>query len=187
MMPRQFAPLLDAGVTVADRAAGGSEVSAEALRLAFNLCDCESAVGGRVLLFVPTWRDGSAAAVVEDARRGLAELGKEPVGVIDLRRDRALRERAPGASDPLHAASQAFAAAVARARSRYAFVLCVADPIDAIETLMAAGLADGAVLTVTPGRTTRSDVQKVIEQLHRARGRVLGFVVDARAEKRGES
>ena len=189
MTPRPVAPLLETGVAVIDRVAGGSAASGEALRLAFNLLrDGEAAVGGRVLLFVPTWRDSSAAAVAEDARRGLVELGQGPVGVMDLRPDRTGSDGTviTGLEPARYARSQAVATAVARARARYAFVVCVADSVDAIETLIAAGLSDGTVLTVTPGRTTRNDMHKAIEQLRRARGHLLGFVVDARAEKGGE-
>ena len=183
MTPRQFASLPDADVAVAvNRAAGGGAVSEEALRLAFGLRDCEPAVGGRVLLFVPTWRGGSAAAVVEDARRGLLELGDGPVVVMDLRPE-------PGSPDRSTVSAGRYESLeneVARARARYAYVLCIGGSVDTVETLIAAGLTDATVLTVTPGRTTRGDMQRAAGQLRRARGRLLGFVVDARATERGE-
>lgn len=81
-----------------------------------------------------------------------------------------------------YAASPEFAVTVTQARSRYAFVLAIGDPLArSVETLAAASTCDAVVLAVEPGRTTRRDLQQTSEQLRRARASVLGFVLDARA------
>lgn len=83
-----------------------------------------------------------------------------------------------------HAASPEFAAFFAHARARYSYVLCVANPpASSVETLIAAGLCDGVVLSVSPRRTTRAEVQRAADQLRRAHAHVIGFVVDGRAQK----
>jgi hypothetical protein len=84
-----------------------------------------------------------------------------------------------------HAASSDFSALFARARARYAYVLCTADAIAvSVETVIAAALCDGVVLSVRPGQTTRSNMQRIADQLQRAHTHVIGFVVDARAPEK---
>ncbi|MGH6929403.1 MAG: hypothetical protein ACREEV_13880, partial [Dongiaceae bacterium] len=65
------------------------------------------------------------------------------------------------------------------------YVLCIGEPLEtSVKTLITASLSDGVILSVAPGRTTRSEVQRVTEQLRRARAHVMGFVVDARHSER---
>jgi hypothetical protein len=188
--------------------------SEEALRLALRLRDLPCAgPGGRMLLFLPASSDGEASRIVDDAVRGLLELHEGPLLVADLRptsvakaapntprstEDALLSWETPspdlvtvahpfaGRHDLVaYAASQEFAAAIDRARRGYAFVLAIGDALrSSVETLIVAARCDGVILAVTPGRTTRTDVQRTVEQLRRGRAHVAGFVVEARSRKR---
>jgi hypothetical protein len=76
-------------------------------------------------------------------------------------------------------ASPEFAALVAAARRDFAYVMCAVGPIsEAIESLVAAALCDGVVLSVTAHRTTIAEVQTASRQLASAHAPVLGFVVN---------
>jgi hypothetical protein len=90
--------------------------------------------------------------------------------------------------DPVrYAASAEFASLMARARASYSYVLLVGGPVTSVETLITAGLCDGVVLAIRPEGTTRGDIQRVTDELRRARAHVLGFVVDARGrDHKGE-
>ena len=173
--------------------------SEEAVRLALRLREPRSASGGRALLFAPASPGGDASRMVGDAVRGLLELHEGPVLVMDLRAtagDAAERDRYSdiavvthpfaGREDTIsYAASAEFAGAMERARRTYAFVLCIGEPVSSsVETLIAAAACDGVILAVTPGRTTRSDVQRATDQLRRGRAHVAGFVVEGRAQER---
>jgi hypothetical protein len=82
-------------------------------------------------------------------------------------------------------ASPEFAGVVAAARDEFAYVICAVGPIsDAVESLVAAALCDGVVLSVTAHRTTMAEVQTASRQLARARAPVLGFVVNRDASSR---
>jgi hypothetical protein len=82
-------------------------------------------------------------------------------------------------------ASHGFASLVATARRRFAYVLCAVGPIsDAVESLVAAALCDGVVLSVTADRTTMADIQTASRQLARVRAPVLGFVVSRQTSRR---
>ena len=78
-----------------------------------------------------------------------------------------------------------FDAQLTEARSQYRYVVYIGDPLPSRDTLMAAAAADGVVLSVAPGRTTRTELHDVAAQLRRAHGKLLGFVVDPRAAQRG--
>lgn len=85
-----------------------------------------------------------------------------------------------------YAASAEFAALLATLRSRYPYVLCIGGGVPAsVETLMIAAAVDGVVLSVPPNQMTRSEIQRTIEQLRRARGHLVGFVVDGRDAREG--
>ena len=80
-----------------------------------------------------------------------------------------------------YAASPEFAGRLAEARSRYAYVLCIGGPVnESVQTLVTAPLFDGVILSVAPGKTTRSDMQRVASQLRRAHAKLIGFVTDSR-------
>jgi hypothetical protein len=80
-----------------------------------------------------------------------------------------------------YAASGDFASRLSEARSRYAYVICIGGEVaSSVETQVTAALFDGVVLSVAPGRTTRTDLQRVSAQLRRAHANLLGFVMDAR-------
>jgi len=90
----------------------------------------------------------------------------------------------PAAAVPF-LASHAFASLAAAARRRFAYVLCAVGPIgDAVESLVAAALCDGVVLSVTADRTTMADIQTASRQLARVRAPVLGFVVSRQTSRR---
>ncbi len=72
-------------------------------------------------------------------------------------------------------------------RSQYRYLLYIGDPVPSHDTLMTAAAADGVVLAVPPGHTTRTEMHDLAAQLRRARARLLGFVVDPRAVHRGRS
>jgi hypothetical protein len=175
---------------------GRLPASEEAIRLALRLRDARSMDGGRLLIFIPVSASGSVAPLVEDVVSGLMGLNEGPALVMDLRVSATRRGDATasmgrvhpfiGHADTLsHAASPEFAALLAHARARYPYVLCVAEPLSSVETLIAAGLCDGVVLSVSPGRTTRADVQRAAEQLRGAHATVIGFVVDRRVAEKG--
>lgn len=184
--------------------------SEEAVRLALRLRGTPAVAGSRALLFLPVTPGGDASRVAEDAVCGVLELQDGPVLVMDLRTrngrprraaealsdtdDACLRWNAPprdgfvrvepfaGRADAVsYAASAEFTSAIELARRTYPFVICVGDCLDtSVETLIAAGVCDGAILTVAPGRTTRSAVQRAAEQLRRGGAHVAGFVVEGR-------
>jgi hypothetical protein len=80
-----------------------------------------------------------------------------------------------------YAASPEFVSRLGRLRARYSYILCIGGRIPAsVETLMLAATADGVILSVPPNQMTRSDMQRAVEQLRRARGHLIGFVVDDR-------
>ena len=194
-------------------------VSEEAVRLALQLREVRSRNGGRTVLFVPASTALDAAAVTDDAVRGLLELHEGPILLMDLR-----AEPAPGGPEQgyppepedigssgasywgsgasssavmarpfagrrdtvTYAASTEFAARLADARARYPYVLCIGGPVaGAVETLITAALVDGVVLSVAPGKTTRTDMQAVTARLRRARATIVGFVVDERPPTKG--
>ena len=85
-----------------------------------------------------------------------------------------------------YASSSEFAVRLDDVRARYPYVLCIGDAAPAaVATLVVASLADGVVLSVTPGHTTRSEMHEVTTELRRARAKLLGFVVDPRAARTG--
>lgn len=90
------------------------------------------------------------------------------------RRDKAPYSRTPQFDEQL-----------TEARSQYRYVLYIGDSLPARDTLMAAAAADGVVLSVPPGHTTRTELHDVAAQLRHAHGKLLGFVVDPRAVQRG--
>jgi hypothetical protein len=180
------------------------------------LREVRSRTGGRSVLFVPASTGLEAAAVADDAVRGLLELHEGPVLLLDLRVDPPpgpeqaypLEPEDVGASGAAYwgssasssavlarpfagrrdtvtyAASTEFAARLAEARARYPYVLCFGGPVvGAVETLITAALFDGVVLSVAPGKTTRTDMQGVTAQLRRARANLVGFVVDERGHR----
>ena len=78
------------------------------------------------------------------------------------------------------AASREFADLLDDARARYPYVLCIGSDISkALDSLIAAPLADGVVLAVAPSRVTRPQLTDLTAQLRRARANVLGFVAEA--------
>jgi hypothetical protein len=80
-------------------------------------------------------------------------------------------------------ASPEFSGFVAAAREQFGYVIGVVGPIgEAVESLVAATLCDGVVLSVTAHRTTMAEVREASRQLAAARATVLGFVV-SRATK----
>lgn len=183
--------------------------SDEAIRLALQLRDTpRPGSGGRLMLFVPVCPSVNASLSVADALCGLQKLNEGPVLVMDLRQIteagdapawlRALPEDDDTAAMTLpladrrervsYAASREFAAELAAARSRYAYVLCIGGTVStSVETLIVATLADGVVLAVAPNGTTRPHVQHLVQQLRRARANLIGFVVDSRSPlKRAE-
>jgi hypothetical protein len=84
-----------------------------------------------------------------------------------------------------YASSQQFVDHVEEVRGRYRYVLCIGEATPgAVATMRIAGLADGVVLSVPPGRTTRSEMHEVTAQLRRARATLVGFVVDSRGVTR---
>ena len=84
-----------------------------------------------------------------------------------------------------YACSAEFISSVEDVRARYPYVLCIGDPAPgSVPTLMMAGLADGVVLAVPAGQTTKSELQDVTAELRRARAKLLGFVVDHRLARR---
>lgn len=86
------------------------------------------------------------------------------------------------------AASPEFANWLAEVRLHYAYVLCIGGGVPtSVETLMLAPLADGVVLTVAPGRTTRLQMRRLTDQLRRAQAHLIGFVADARPSQDGTS
>ena len=87
-----------------------------------------------------------------------------------------------------YASSAQFAAVVDDIRARYPYVLCIGEAAaGSVATLMIAGLADGVVLSVPPGQTTRSEMHEVTVELRRARAKVIGFVLDPRGvQRKGE-
>ena len=86
------------------------------------------------------------------------------------------------------AVSPEFANWLAEVRSHYAYVLCIGGALPmSVETLMLAPLADGVVLTVAPGRTTRLQMRRLTDQLRRAQAHLIGFVADARPPQHGPS
>jgi hypothetical protein len=85
-----------------------------------------------------------------------------------------------------YASSPQFAARLDDVRARYPYVVCIGEAIPrSVATLIVAGMADGVVLSVLTGRTTRSEMHEVTTQLRRARATLLGFVVDPRGAQRG--
>jgi hypothetical protein len=85
-------------------------------------------------------------------------------------------------------ASPTFGAVLSSARRRFAYVIFVAGPVcNAAESLVAAALCDGVVLSVTADRTTLADVQSTARQLAGARAPVLGFVVAREASRRARA
>jgi hypothetical protein len=202
-----------APLPVASDAASGASEEAVRLALRLRDMPC-AGPGGRTLLFLPASPDGDTSRIVDDAVRGLLELHEGPLLVADLRATSAASVDAPDSSRSTpdafasweapspdlvtvahpfagrhdlvaYAASQEFAAAIDRAQRRYAFVLAIGDALrTSVETLIAAARCDGVILAVTPGRTTRTDVQRTAEQLRRGRAHVAGFVVEARSRKR---
>jgi hypothetical protein len=84
-----------------------------------------------------------------------------------------------------YASSPQFNASVEDVRARYRYVLCIGEAApSAVPTLMMAGLADGVVLSVPPGQTTRTELHDMTAELRRARAKLLGFVVDPRKGQR---
>jgi len=84
-----------------------------------------------------------------------------------------------------YASSSEFVSSVVDVRARYPYVLCIGEAAPrSVPTLMMAGLADGVVLAVPPGQTTRSEMHEVTAKLQRARAKLLGFVVDPRGTPR---
>ncbi len=70
------------------------------------------------------------------------------------------------------------------ARLKYRYVLYIGDAVPSRDSLICAAAADGVVLSVPPGQTTRTEMHDLAAQLRRARARLLGFVVDPRATQR---
>ena len=184
--------------------------SDEAVRLALALRETRGTAGiGRLLLFVPAAEAADAAMVTGEAVAGLLELHDGPVLVIDLRgpeesprvpawlaalpddehvwggvagHGAAIANPFSGRRDRVpYAASPDFAAFIADARARYPFVIFIGGHVPAsVETLMIASSVDGVVLSVPPDRTTRPEMQRVVERLRRTHAPLVGFVVDAR-------
>jgi hypothetical protein len=90
-------------------------------------------------------------------------------------------ERAP------YSTTRQFAEQLAEARAHYRYTVYIGTPMPARDTLMAATAADGVVLTVPPGQTTRTEMHDLAAQLRRARAKLVGFVVDPRAARDGRA
>jgi hypothetical protein len=171
--------------------------SEDAVRLALRLQAVRPGGLGAVLVFVPASRRTGAAALVADAVRGLRALGHERLFMLDLRENAgeddpmtaggiAIERPFSGFAEGVRYASSAdFAASLEKARSRFDYVLCVGEPLEqSLPTLVTAGLADGAILTVTPGQTTRTEVTDTMERLRAGGAAVIGFVADDRPSGR---
>jgi hypothetical protein len=143
------------------------EAPEDAVRLALRLRECRAAAGGRVLMFVPATAGERVERLVSGITQALDQLQEGAVHVIDL----------AGRAVPFLSSAE-FAATIAMARSRYAYVLCMAGAVtDSVEGLVAAAQCDGVVLSVSAHRTTLREVQAAERQLARVRANVLGFVV----------
>ena len=126
----------------------------------------------------PTWLAGLADDDQLRDRWGGAEITSNSAAL-----SRPLVKRA---GSVVYASSPQFAARLEDARSRYAYTLCIGDAIPrSMATLIVAGIAVGVVLSVVPGRTTRTELHRVTAQLRRARATLLGFVVDPGGARQG--
>jgi hypothetical protein len=188
----------------ASRVSVRTSAAEDAVRLALRLRECPAPSTGRLLLFAPVTRGVTVDRLVYETALALVHLGDGPVIVVDV--NLSTPDHAPWCELPAvsscneappppvsvfrpkvgdlqavpYLASDDCSRSLEALKARCAFAICVGRALpESVDTLLLARRCDAVIMSVTPGRTTITEVQRVVADLRPGNASVFGFVMDA--------